>query len=67
MSTRSGLIVRQPPRGYTADTPEINCLYCRKRIMDLHRLSAHEAQCDARFVIRRMWAMQIEKARRAER
>jgi hypothetical protein len=41
------------------------CTYCRKRIVGISKLPGHEAQCDARFVVRRMWLQQNDRLKRS--
>lgn len=42
------------------------CVYCKHRFIDRTKLPAHDVQCDAKFIVRRMWALLIERARHRE-
>ena len=55
-----GLVAAQAARQY-------RCVYCKRTMVDAHALPPHEAQCDARFVMQRMWARAIAKARQRDR
>lgn len=43
------------------------CVYCKRRFTDKTKLVLHEAGCDARYVVRREWANEIERAKMKER
>jgi len=43
------------------------CLYCRRRIIARDAFANHEAVCDMRRPMLRLWAMKIGKARQRER
>jgi hypothetical protein len=45
---------------------EYRCLYCRRSINDRLLIPAHEAICDARFIVERQWQQKIERARTRE-
>ncbi len=42
------------------------CVYCKSLVKDRMRLPAHEAHCDARFIVERGWRLELEKAKRRE-
>lgn len=40
------------------------CLYCHRILQDRFSITAHEIQCDARAIVRRQWALAVEKFQR---
>lgn len=52
------------PRNRFAPGARFRCVYCRRGISTFDQLPSHEAQCDARVIVRRMWAMSIERSKR---
>ena len=71
MSTRSGFQVRTPPTDAQREVGRGNvcrysCVYCKRILLHGHQLLVHEAQCDARYIVRRGWMMYIERRRRQE-
>jgi hypothetical protein len=46
---------------------KLRCVYCKKFVTAYDELPAHEAQCDARFVMKRLWRVQYERAKAKER
>jgi hypothetical protein len=73
MSTHRHLSHNQPvgfEAGHISEGPTIpqyRCLYCR-RVVHGGRMAlpSHEAMCEARVIVRRQWAMIIERAKQRE-
>ena len=67
MSTRTGLRTPVPaPRDTLTKAQKkswrYRCVWCERTYSDVKQLMAHEGSCDARFVMKRMWARQLAEA-----
>ena len=68
IARRRGLRSRQFQRGNHSGRTMIwyRCVYCRRQFSDRFKLPAHEAQCDARVLMERIWATVIARAKQRE-
>lgn len=74
VSTRQGLRKPQPASAAQLEQSQqkakgrrYRCVYCKRTLSDPKDLGMHEARCDARFIMKRMWALKIAAAHRKDR